>query len=106
MGEKLTCGRGSTEAQFKQNVKGLIEFIRSSYGKDMPIVWAYNMMGACRFEWTSAVLAELGGEANGLYSVQLVQNNAGGNGHPTLQAQIDNAAVLAEFIKSKGLNVK
>ena len=98
--------RGSTEAQFKQNAKELINFIRKSYGNNVSIVWAYNMMGDCCFEWTSAVLAELGGEANGLYSVQLVQNNAGGNGHPTLQAQIDNAAKLAEFIKTKGLNVK
>ena len=95
--------QGSEEAEFKQNVRELISFIRTSYGKDMPIVWAYNMMGACRFEWTSAVLAELGGTSNGLYSVQLTQNNAGGNGHPTLDAQISNSTILANFIKNNVL---
>jgi hypothetical protein len=61
------------------------------------------MMGACRFEWTSEVLAELGGTSNGLYSVQLTQNGSGGNGHPTLQAQIDNSTILANFIKNNVL---
>ena len=62
-----------------------------------------KMMGNCRFEWTGAVLSELGGTSAGLYSVQLVANNAGGNGHPTLDAQISNSTILANFIKENVL---
>jgi len=94
---------GSTEQQFKNNVEALINTIRTSYGKDIPIVWGHNMMSACCFEWTSAVLAKMGGTGAGLYSVQLNANHNGGNGHPTLQAQIDNSTILANFIKDNVL---
>jgi hypothetical protein len=61
------------------------------------------MMGNGRFDWTRTVLADMGGEDAGLYSVQLVQNGQGGNGHPTLEAQIEAGEQLTAFIKDKGL---
>ena len=96
-------GRGSTEDEFKAGVRALIEYVRGSYGSEMPVVWAYNMMGSCRFEWTEAVLEDMGGENNGIYSVRLEQNNAGGNGHPTLEAQKKAAEDLTKFITEKKL---
>ena len=86
--------KGSTEAQFKANLKELINFIRTSYGTEVPIVWAHNMMGECKFAWTSAVLAEY----DNVYSVQLNQNNAGGEGHPTVEAHAQAATTLSNFI--------
>ncbi len=97
---------GSTEEDFKAGVRALINYIRDSYGKDIPIVWAYNMMGNGRFDWTRTVLEDMGGEANGLYSVQLNQNHEGGNGHPNLAAQKLASETLAEFIGSKEILVK
>ena len=98
--------RGSTEEDFKAGVRELIEFIRDSYGEDMPIVWAYNMMGNGRFDWTRTVLDDMGGEAEGLYSVELVYNNQGGVGHPTLEAQIESSEILTKFIQDKGIFVE
>ncbi|MBE6593900.1 MAG: hypothetical protein E7642_07940 [Ruminococcaceae bacterium] len=93
--------RGSTEEDFKAGVRELIEFVRDSYGKDMPVVWAYNMMGNGRFDWTKTVLEEMGGEAAGLYSVELTYNNQGGVGHPTLEAHIESSEILTKFIQDK-----
>ena len=95
--------RGSTEEEFKAGVRELINYVRDSYGTDMPIVWAYNMMGNGRFDWTKTVLEDMGGEAKGLYYVQLNQNGAGTNGHPNLEAQKTAAVTLTEFIKTNVL---
>ena len=93
--------RGSTEEDFKAGVRALINYVRDSYGKDMPIVWAYNMMGNGRFDWTKTVLEDMGGEDNGLYYVQLEQNSEGGNGHPDLEAQKVASETLTKFIVDK-----
>ena len=69
----------------------------------MPIVWAYNMMGGCCSDWTLAVLEEMGGVENGIYSIKLDQNNAGGVGHPNLDAHIAAAEKLTAFIKEEVL---
>ncbi len=93
--------RGSTEEDFKAGVRALINYIRDSYGTDMPIVWAYNMMGNGRFDWTSTVLEDMGGESAGLYSVELEPNNEGGAGHPDLEAQKLASETLTKFIVDK-----
>lgn len=97
------AGRGSTEAQLIANVKTLIATARSYNGEDTPIVWAHNMMGECRFDWVKKAIDELGGESAGIYVLKLDQNNAGGNGHPTLKAQSSAASKLAAFIEDKEL---
>ena len=93
--------RGSTEDDFKAGVRALINYIRDSYGKDVPIVWAYNMMGNGRFDWTKTVLEDMGGEDKGLYYVQLVEDHDGGAGHPDLEAQAKAAEDLTKFIQDK-----
>lgn len=93
--------RGSTENDFKAGVRALINYIRDSYGSDVPVVWAYNMMGNGRFDWTKTVLEDMGGESNGLYYVQLEQNNEGGAGHPDLEAQRLASETLTRFIVDK-----
>lgn len=91
--------QGATEQGFKDSVKSLITFIRTSYGKDVPIVWVHNMMGECRFEWTEPVLEELGGEAAGIYSVKCTPNHSGTNGHPGLPAHRAAARALTQKLK-------
>lgn len=99
-------GKGTEENNFKQGVRDLINYVRDSYGEDIPIVWAHNMMGGCCFEWTSVVLEEMGGESAGIYSIKLVANNAGGGGHPTLEAQKKAAEDLTAFINEKEILTK
>ena len=88
----------SPKDSFKTYAKNLINHIRDVYGKDVPIVWAHNMMGNCLFSYTAEALNELGGEGAGLYSVQLNQNNDGGQGHPVVSAHETAADTLSKFI--------
>ena len=97
------AAKGSTEEQMIANVKTLIETVRENYGEDTPIIWAYNMMGECRFSWTEQALEALGGEMNGIYSIELNEDHNGGNGHPSLAAHETAATTLANFIRSLGL---
>lgn len=94
---------GSTESAFKAGVKELIQFIRTSYNKDVPIIWAYGMMSDGRYQWAQSVLTEMGGENAKLYSVKLLQNKEGGNGHPSLVAHDIAAQLLVAFMTSKGI---
>lgn len=88
---------------YKEKVKELINFVRTSYGKDIPIVWVYNMMNDGYFVNTKPVLDEMGGESSGLYYVSMTSNNGGGSGHPSGEAQIAAGERLVAFMKYKGL---
>ena len=64
------------------------------------------MMGNGRFDWTRTVLADMGGEEAGLYSVELIQNGTGGGGHPNLESHVTASEQLTKFITDKGLLTK
>ena len=95
--------RGSTEETFKAGVREIIEYFRTFYGKDMPIVWVHGMMNNGCIDWARAVIDELGGESAGIYTVELIHNNTGGNGHPNLASHKTAAQQLADFITEKEL---
>ena len=98
------ASRGSTKEDFMAGVRELIEYVRNAYGADVPIVWAYNMMGAGNFYWTKIVLEEMGGEQQGLYNIQLNSSSSGGGGHPDLETQKLAAEKLTQFIQLNVLN--
>jgi lysophospholipase L1-like esterase len=91
------------EEDVRKDTRDLVIRIREFYGKDVPIIWVYGMMGSALSEWILPTLEEMGGEAVGLYSVRLPANFDGALCHPTVAAHEKAAALLAEFIKSKNL---
>ena len=91
------------EEVIRTGVRELILSIRAFYGTDVPIVWVYGMMGSARSEWILPALEEMGGEAAGLYSVQLPANYDGALWHPSLTAHEYAASILVDSIKSKNL---
>ena len=95
--------KGADSETFKQKAVELINLVRTTYGADVKIVWAYNMMKSGMSAEVAQVIEALGGESAGLYMCELPRNTAGGGGHPSLEAQISAAAVLTQFIQSKGL---
>jgi lysophospholipase L1-like esterase len=95
--------RGCDEASFKAGVKELIAYLRAFYGAEVPIVWAYDMMSYGCFTWARPVLAELGGERAGIYTVQLTRNNAGAGHHPALEGHYKSSEQLVQFILDKKL---
>lgn len=90
---------GASEADFKNGVKALVEYVRASYKKDVPIVWTYNSMNdEAVASWLQAQFTALGGEEAGLYLFELDRNGDGGDFHPSLDAHKAYAEKLSEFI--------
>jgi hypothetical protein len=85
-------------------VKALINLIRNTYGEDVKIVWAANMMGECMQTYSKSVIASLGGEEKGLYICTLTENRQGGYYHPSKAAHVAAANTLAEFIRDNVLD--
>ena len=94
---------GTTAAQFEKAAKELIELVRSTYGRNVKIVWCYNMMKEGMASSAKAVIDEMGGEKSGLYLCELPRNTAGGAGHPNLQGHQDAADALVSFLQEKRL---
>ncbi len=90
----------TTKDVFIQKTKELVRFIRTSYGEDVTIVWAYGMMGPGHNSYMKEAFESMGGEANGLYHVQALPqpNLAGGQSHPTVEAHEQAATTIATFI--------
>jgi len=88
-------------ANFEKKVKELIQQIRGIYGKDVPIVWCYNMMNEGMFSSAESAISSMGGETNDLYLCELTRNTAGGKSHPNLQGHKTAAEELAQFIKTE-----
>ena len=95
--------KNASIADWKAGVTALIQQVRTTYGKDVPIVWAYNMMNpfGAYLQATKDAVNALGGEAAGIYLCQLTTNKEGGNGHPSLAAHQNSANELASFLKEK-----
>ncbi len=92
---------GASEADFKNGVKALVEYIRASYKKDVPIIWTYNAMNDERTApWLEAQFATLGGESAGLHLFKLDRNTDGGDFHPSLDAHKAYSEKLSEFIEN------
>ena len=49
--------------------------------KDVKIIWVSNMMGSSMQTFSAKAITALGGEANGLYTCTLPQEQKGGGGH-------------------------
>ncbi len=95
----------SEEAPFQKSVADLIRLVRTSYGVDMPIVWAYNMMCEGYSGRVKTVFAALGGEEKGLYTVSLTRNTEGGIGHPSVAGHAVCAKELAAFLRTRVLSI-
>lgn len=97
-------GTGANDSHLAAMVPALIELIRDTYGANIPIVWAYGMMGTGKWDIISNSLNHnYYGADSGIYQVVLPSNFEGGGEHPNLQAHAEAAQVLAQFLKKVGL---
>ena len=106
LGANDTTNKATTRAGFVQKGKDLINMIRKGYGKDMPIVWAYDPDEGVP-TYIKEVLDSFGGESKGLYMLELEWQSKdsywGASGHPSEAAHKNHGELLAELIKSKKL---
>ena len=95
------------EAGYKAAAKLLIQKIRAAHGEDVKIVWTTGMMSnssdakKVRADaWLKEVLAELGGESAGFYTIALIRDTSAAAGHPDDLNHSQNANRLASFIEN------
>lgn len=87
-----------TPGQVRMKTAELIELVRSSYGKQVTIVWAYGAMGECMFDSVKEAIDGLGGEESGIYTCRLSQNVSGAAGHPNKEGHAVASNELKDFI--------
>lgn len=93
----------TTKDEFKAAVKELIGAVRTQNGRNMPIVWAYNLLNDGCLDWIRDAIGEMGGEANWVFLCQLNRNADGGNNHPSENGHQTASEKLVAFIREKGL---
>ena len=91
--------------EVEQKIKEFISLVRTSYGKDIPIVWVsrFMLLGEKYIEAINKSIAELGGEEALIYRLDVTQSSGGAQGHPDVAGHAAACAELVEFIKSKKL---
>lgn len=97
----VTCG--SSRSKFVANATALIEYIQKGYGKNMPIIWAYDPGEQVPDAWREEVLNKFSGTTK-VYSLKLEWRSKGKiNGHPNVAGHQKNAGELVSLINEKGL---
>ncbi len=97
-----TWGGGLDSEVFKGKVRELLALIREKNG-DCNILWVHDMMSDGYFRYTAEVLAELGGEENGYYSIALVRDTLAADGHCSVTGHAKSANALARYIYDNNL---
>ena len=81
----------------KTGFEEMLSLVRTK-NPNAKIIWIYNMMTNKANDLITSVINEAGGRAKGYYSLQLTQNTAGGQGHPSAAGQAVFAEELSEFL--------
>lgn len=90
---------GKTWDDIKAGFASMLNLVRQK-NPSAKVVWIHGMMTTEVGYLIEEVIQEAGGTANGLYTLQLDKNNAGGNGHPLASAHKQYAKDLTEKIQS------
>ena len=106
LGANDSTNSRTTRAGFVAKGKALINDIRKGYGKDMPIIWAYDPDEGVP-DYIKEVLDSFGGESAGLYILELEWHSTGAywgaSGHPSKLAHQKHSELLVDLIKKKNL---
>ena len=95
--------RGSSRSKFVSNATALIEFIQKGYGKNMPIIWAYDPGEQVPDSWREEVLNKFSSTTK-VYSLKLEWRSQGKiNGHPNVAGHQKNAGELVDLVKKNNL---
>ena len=87
-------------AEVEQKTEEFIELVRSSYGKDIPIVWAYGFVGTFLYDNIKAAIDKLGGENAGIYMCAVPSNTGGAQWHPNVSGHRAAADALLPLIRN------
>lgn len=93
---------GSNKTNFVTRGEELINYFRSSYGTDIPIIWAYDPNEGFP-DKVKEIMNSFGGESAGYYTLSLPWSEAGAGGHPSANEHAKHATLLANLVKQKNL---
>lgn len=96
---------GCTREQYVSRAKELIDYIRTGYKKDVPIIWMHGSRGGDFNSWLKELSDFYGGEAGGFYLLELGWRDlgVGAGGHPSVASHEANSETLLKFIADKGI---
>ena len=96
---------GCTKEQYVSRAKELVDYIRSGYKTDVPIVWMHGSRGDDFNSWLQELSEYYGGEEGGFYLLELGWRDygVGAGGHPNVASHEANAETLLSFIKEKNI---
>ncbi len=88
---------GLTEAQFQAGAENLMTMVRQK-NPDAKIVWCTGMMCTAFPNALKQAVANMGGNENGYFYLELPYGVDGGYGHPNAAQHVDAANVLTAFV--------
>lgn len=102
----LNCDLGICKLEeVEQKVKEFICLVRSSYKKDMPILWISRFMflGEKYINIIDKAISDLGGEKANIYRLDVTQSSGGAHGHPDLEGHKTACEQVVNYIREKNL---
>ena len=93
---------GSNKTNFVSKGKELINYLRDSYGTNIPIIWAYDP-GEGFPDKVKEIMNSFGGESAGYYTLSLGWSEKGAGGHPSANEHSKHADLLYNLVTSKKL---
>jgi hypothetical protein len=93
---------GSNSSNFVSKGKELVEYFRNTYGKDVPIIWAYDP-GEGFPSKVKEIMNSFGGESAGYYTLALAWSERGAGGHPSANEHAKHADLLLNLVKDKNI---
>ena len=90
-------GKKVSVAEYKEGAIDLINQIRQTWGKSMPIIMMYKSA------YVTAIQEIITSFGEGVYMCELTGNKDGGNGHPSAAAHQVNAEELYKFISDNNI---
>ena len=92
----------SSKRNFVDGAKKLINYLHDGYGKDIPIIWAYDPNEGFPTE-VKEIINSFGGESAGYYTIALPYTDKGADYHPTVKEHEKHAKQLQDLIVSKNI---
>ena len=92
----------SEKRAFVDGGKKLINYLNDGYGKDIPIIWAYDPNEGFPTE-VKEIINFFGGESAGYYTIALPYTDKGADAHPTVKEHEKHAKQLQDLIVSKNI---
>lgn len=94
-----SADKGISASQIEQAFTSFLKTVQQK-NPGAKVVWAYGLMSSTAETACKNAVAACGGQAKGLYTLELPCNVSGGNRHPSVQGHEAAAKVLTQFLQT------